>query len=99
MRRLRDDEAQVGVGGVGVGELQVVSRDGLCGATLQTQARVAAKGGRDTVAMLDGEVDGTAAGRDPVSDDETRFSHKHINHRRFYTFSALMLLYAEVQNN
>lgn len=89
MRWLRDDEAQVGVGGVGVGELQVVGRDGLYGAALQAQARVAAQGGRDAVAMLDGEVEGTTAGRVPVSDDKTRFSHKHINRRRFYKFFAV----------
>lgn len=34
-RRLREDEAQVGGSGVGVGELQVVSGDGLSGAVLQ----------------------------------------------------------------
>lgn len=32
--RLRDGEAQVGGGGVGVGELQVAGGDGLCGAVL-----------------------------------------------------------------
>lgn len=70
-RRLRDDEAQVGGGGVGVGELQVVGGDGLCGAVLQAEARVVAEGGRDAVAVLDGEVESAAAGRVAVSDDKT----------------------------
>lgn len=69
--RLRDDKAEVGGGRVGVGELQVGGGDGLCGAVLQPEAPVVVEGGRDAVAVLDGEVQGAAAGRVAVRDDET----------------------------
>lgn len=80
-RRLRDHEAQVGGGGVGVGEPQVVGGDGLGGAVLQAEARVAVQGGRDAVAVLDGEVEGAAAGRVAVGDDKTARTKLHLETR------------------
>jgi len=70
-RRLRDDVAQVGGGRVGVGEPQLVGGDGFRGAVLQPEARVVVEGRRDAVAVLDGEVEGAAAGRVAIGDDET----------------------------
>lgn len=71
LRRLRDDVAQIGGGGVGVGELQQVCVDGLYGAVLQAEAGIVVEGGWDAVAMLDGEVERAAAGRFSICDCET----------------------------
>lgn len=70
-RWLCDDKAQVGCGRVGVSELQMLGRDGLCGAVLQPEAHVAVEGGGNAVAVLDGEVEGAAARRVAVGDNET----------------------------
>lgn len=69
--QLCNDVAQVGGGGVGVGELQVVRGDGLRGPVLQPEARVVVQGRRDAVAPFDGEVKGPAAGRVAVGDVKT----------------------------
>lgn len=75
--RLREDKAQVGGGGVGVGELQVVGGDGLGGAILQAEAGVAVECGRDAVAVLNREVEDAAAGRDAVRHNETAEAKTH----------------------
>lgn len=77
-RRLRDDVAQVGRDGVGVSELQLLAGDAFCGAVLQPEARVAVEGWRDSIAVLDGEVEGPAAGRVAVGDDETEKTKLHL---------------------
>ena len=85
-RQLRDDVAQVGGDGVGVGELQLVGADGLRGAVLQPEARVVVEGGRDAVAVLDGEVEGAAAGRVAVCDDKTVKTEANLNFSQLVAF-------------
>lgn len=60
--QLGDHVAQVGGGGIRVGELQVLAVNGCSGAFPQPEAAVALQGGGDAVAALDAEDEGTAAG-------------------------------------
>lgn len=77
-RWLCDDETQVGCGRVRVGELQVFGSDDFHGPVLQPEPRVAVQGGGDAVTMLDAEVEGTAARRVTIADNETEKTKLHL---------------------
>lgn len=91
-RRLRDGVAQVCGGRVGVGELQLVGGDGFCGAVLQPEARVVVEGGRDAVAVLDGEVEDAAAGRVAVGDDKTVKTKVNLVRNRLRLFVSKSII-------